>query len=131
MRTVHAKVVAILLLMIGTSAAHAGNSISVLQFGTTNQSMTLQTNSVDFNSATTLQFGSANNAVSIQTGTQSTLNSSTIGQGGTTATATNTAISGQVGGSNSSLIGQSGANNASSTLQFGTFNGSTVLQSSP
>jgi minor curlin subunit len=61
----------------------------------------------------------------------SSVNTLTIGQGGTTSTAANSAKAGQVGGSNSSLIGQIGASNAAGIFQLGILNGSTVLQSAP
>jgi hypothetical protein len=111
-------------------AAQAGNSASVLQFGQTNNSFISQTGSTS-NSATTMQFGATNTAVTLQTGSLLTVNSSVIGQGGTTATAFNTALAGQVGGSNSSLIGQIGANNTAGVGQLGILNGSTILQQAP
>nr|WP_256468050.1 hypothetical protein [Bradyrhizobium sp. 174] len=67
----------------------------------------------------------------MQTGSLLTVNTSVIGQGGTTATASNTALLGQAGGSNSSLIGQIGANNAAAVGQLGILNGSTILQQTP
>jgi len=78
-----------------------------------------------------LQFGATNNATTVQTGSLFTVNTSVIGQGGTTPTATNTALAAQVGGSNSSLIGQIGANNTAGVGQLGILNGSTILQQTP
>jgi hypothetical protein len=67
----------------------------------------------------------------VQLGSFSSVNSVTIGQGGTTPTATNIATAGQVGGANTSLIGQIGLNNAAGVSQLGILNGSTILQQAP
>jgi minor curlin subunit len=48
--------------------AQAGNSVSVLQFGTTNLSFTSQSGPTNSNTATTLQFGATNKATSLQWG---------------------------------------------------------------
>ncbi|MGT2500970.1 curlin [Bradyrhizobium guangxiense] len=113
-----------------TADAQAGNSASVLQFGTTNTSFISQSGGTS-NNATTLQFGATNTATTLQSGSLLTVNNSVIGQGGTTVTASNIALAGQVGGSNSSLIGQIGANNTAGVGQLGILNGSTILQQAP
>lgn len=111
--------------------ARAANTITVLQFGGTNQSSTAQFGSTT-NSSFTLQFGSANQASALQVGAiaLTTNNTSVIGQGGD-ATAVNTAQTGQIGGSNTSLTGQIGGSNSSAVSQLGILNGSTILQASP
>lgn len=110
--------------------AKADNTATVLQFGTVNLSSTNQA-SPGNNTATTLQFGAFNQASSVQAGSLASVNSATIGQGGTTPTATNNAAIGQVGGANTSLIGQIGLNNTAAVGQFGILNGSTILQAAP
>lgn len=131
MRPSHLVAAAALLSMLAAGDGRAANSLSVLQFGTFNQSLSVQSGASLSNTATTLQFGVSNVAVSHQTGSLSTVNTLAIGQGGTTLGSTNSATSGQIGGSNGSLIGQIGGTNSANTFQAGLLNGSTVLQSSP
>jgi len=122
--------VAVFFSVVTALDANADNTVNVLQFGTTNLSFTSQAGPAN-NTSIALQFGATNRATSLQSGPLSSVNTIVIGQGGTTNTATNTAIAGQIGGINSSLIGQIGANNAAGVAQLGILNGSTILQASP
>src|SRR5512143_516913 len=117
------RLVAVVIIICISSAldARADNSISVLQFGATNLSLTSQTGTTANNSIT-LQFGAINQANTLQSGSisPSTINSSVIGQGGFTGTAlTNTAAASQAGGSNTSVIGQIGSSNTAGASQLG------------
>jgi hypothetical protein len=130
MRIKYLVATAVTLSALTAVEAKAANTATVLQFGTANVSSTSQTGPVD-NTATTLQFGAFNLASSTQAGSLASVNSATIGQGGTTPTATNIAAVAQIGGANTSLIGQIGLNNAAAATQLGILNGSTILQAAP
>ncbi|WP_245330266.1 hypothetical protein [Bradyrhizobium sp. AS23.2] len=83
MRMKHLFTTVVMLSALTAVEAQAANSVSVLQFGATNLSSTVQTGPVN-NTATTLQFGATNIASSLQLGSLASVNSATIGQGGTT-----------------------------------------------